>query len=90
MTVLRHDYELPRRSAWWQRLAEVARGALAVARLLAGAVDELVTSLIGAPPVLPRAARATRHVGREIGDAFRGGRDGVVDAEVIEDIRRWR
>lgn len=89
MTVLRHDDGPPRESAW-QRLAACLRGALAVARLLAGAVDELVTCAIGASPVLPRAGRATRQVGREIGDAFRGGRDGVVDAEVLEDTRRWR
>lgn len=89
MTVLRHDYERPSRSAW-RRLTETLRGALAVLTLLAGAVDELVTSVVGASPVLPRAARGARHLGREIGEAFRGGRDGVVDAEVIEDARRWR
>jgi autotransporter translocation and assembly factor TamB len=89
MTVTPYDRD-PRGGSAWRRLAVVLRGLLAVALLLAGAVDELVTSAIGAPPVLPRAARAARKAGREVGEAFRGGRDGVLDAEVIEDARRWR
>jgi len=81
--------------SWWRVLAGVARGLVAVVVLVVTAVDALVTAVIGTAPVLPRLGRAVRWLGREIaretGDAFRGGRAGVVDAEVIDDERRvWR
>lgn len=93
MTVMHDDRTPPPGGSVWRRLAAVLRGVLAVAVLLASAVDDMVTAALGVAPVLPRAARGVRRVvrplGREIGDAFRGGRDDVVDAEVIEDARRW-
>lgn len=93
MTVVHNDPAPPPGGSTWRRLAAVARGVLAVAVLLASAVDDMVTAVLGVAPVLPRIGRGVRRLarplGREIGDAFRGGRDGVVDAEVIEDARRW-
>jgi hypothetical protein len=89
MTAVRYGGR-PNGGSAWRRLVAYLRGVLAVAVLLAGVVDELVTSVIGTAPVLPRAARAAREIGREVGAAYRGGRDGVVDAEVIEETaRRW-
>lgn len=93
MTVMHNDPAPPPGGSARRRLAAVLRGLLAVVALLAGAVDELVTAALGVAPVLPRVARGVRlmarRLGREISDAFRGGREGVVDAEVIEDARRW-
>jgi hypothetical protein len=83
----------------WRRAAArvlpVLRGLLAVVVLVIGAADEAVTAVIGVPPALPRTARTVRRLSRRLGTefaaAFRGGRDGVMDAEVIDDdARRWR
>ena len=70
----------------------VARGLLAVAVLVAGALDALVTAAIGVPPV----AWTTRRLARLVRDAYRIGRYGppstctdlavvVPDGEVIDD-----
>jgi hypothetical protein len=76
----------PHEPGVWERLAPVLRGALAVLVLLATALDALVSAWVGAPPLAPRL----RKVGRVLGDEFRAGRAGAVDAEVIEDDVRER
>jgi hypothetical protein len=63
------------------RFCSILRGLAAVAALLATAVDALITAVIGIPPV----TWALRRIRRAIGEEYRRGYHGAVDAEVIED-----
>jgi hypothetical protein len=63
------------------RFRSILRGLAAVAALVATAADALVTALIGIPPV----TWALRRVSRVIGEEYRRGYHGAIDAEVIED-----
>lgn len=59
----------------------VRRGVTAVAFLLLGALDALLTARLG----IPRLAWLGRKLGREIADEYRRGYHDAVDAEVDEE-----
>lgn len=63
------------------RLRSILRGLAAVAALAATAADALVTAVIGIPPV----TWALRRICRAIGEEYRRGYHGAVDADVVED-----
>lgn len=63
------------------RARAVRRGVTAVAFLLLGALDALLTARLG----IPRLAWLSRKVGREIADEYRRGYHDAVDAEVDEE-----
>ncbi|WP_242884090.1 hypothetical protein [Actinomadura litoris] len=71
----------PPEPGMWERLGPLLRGVWAVLVLLATALDALVTAFVGTAPLTPRM----RRVGQVLGDEFRAGQAGAVDAEVIED-----
>ncbi len=63
------------------RFRSILRGLAAVAALVATAADALVTALIGIPPV----TWVLRRISRAIGEEYRRGYHGAVDADVVDD-----
>lgn len=70
-----------------QRRAVLA-GVLRVAVLLVGAPAALLAALAGIEP--GAGARSVRRVAHLLADAYRDGRDDVIEADVINEEGAWR
>lgn len=59
----------------------VARGLAGLAAFALGAADALITARLG----IPRLACLLCRAGRAIADEYRRGKNGAIDAEIIEE-----
>ncbi len=64
------------------RILWVLRGIWAVVWLVLGAAWELATAALG---IRPSFLPVPRYLGHVIGEEYRSGRDGWIDAEVVDD-----
>lgn len=65
----------------WSRLCRVLIGIGSVAWLVLTAAWELVTAALGIRP----SFLVPRHLGHVIGEEYRSGRDGWINAEIVGD-----